>query len=77
LASEHVLLRVPKSTVLRCRVRDYTDGAILGSQDFVRSFTDVWKIKKGRKHPPKVNRLRGADWQGLACIQELRRSVFN
>jgi hypothetical protein len=45
-------------------VCDFTDGAILGSQDFVRSFTDVWQMEKGRKHPPKVNRLRSADWVG-------------
>jgi REP element-mobilizing transposase RayT len=69
--------RLPKSTVLRCRVRYFTDGAILGSQEYVRSFIDVWQNEKGRKYPPKVNRLRGADWQDLACIQGLRRSVFN
>ena len=69
--------RLPKSTVLRCRVRYFTDGAILGSQEYVRSFIDVWQTEKGRQYPPKVNRLRGADWQDLACIQGLRRSVFN
>jgi len=57
-------------------VRYFTDGAILGSQEFVRSFVGAWQQEKGRKHSPKVNLLRGADWQGLATIQGLRKSVF-
>jgi putative transposase len=68
--------QLPKSTVLRCRVRYFTDGAILGSQAYVRSFIDSWQVDKGRKYPPKANLLRGADWHGLACIQGLRKSVF-
>jgi hypothetical protein len=67
---------LPKSTALRCRVRYFTDGAILGSQEYVRGFVDVWQMQKGRKYPPKVNVLRGADWQDMACIQGLRQSVF-
>ena len=42
----------------------------------MRSFIDVWQTEKGRQYPPKVNRLRGADWQDLACIQGLRRSCL-
>jgi hypothetical protein len=67
---------LPKATVLRCRVRYFSDGAILGSAEFVRSFVDAWQVEKGRRFPPKVNPLRGADWQDLACIQALRKAVF-
>ena len=75
---------LPKATVLRCRVRYFTDGAILGSKDYVRSFTGMWQREKGRKHPPKVNVLYGADWAAgeaadgkeLACVRGLRKSVF-
>jgi hypothetical protein len=67
---------LPKATVLRCRVRYFSDGAILGSQEFVRSYVDAWQVEKGRRYPPKVNSLRGADWQDLACIQGLRKAVF-
>ncbi|MFU8847101.1 MAG: transposase [Opitutales bacterium] len=74
LEQENALL--PKATVMRCRVRYFTDGGILGSQDFVRSFVEEWQREKGRKYPPKSNLLRGADWQGLATIQGLRRQVF-
>ncbi|PXA03150.1 transposase, partial [Coraliomargarita sinensis] len=74
LEKEDALL--PKATVLRCRVRYFTDGAILGSQDFVRSYAGAWQREKKRKYPPKPNLLRGADWQDLATIQGLRMQVF-
>jgi REP element-mobilizing transposase RayT len=67
---------LPRSTVLRCRVRYFTDGAILGSREFVRGYSGIWQMEKGRKRPPKVNALRGADWQGLACLKGLRQAVF-
>ena len=75
---------LPKATVLRCRVRYFTDGAILGTKDYVSSFTDLWQVEKGRKHPPKANVLHGSNWNGaaaadgqeLACIRGLRKAVF-
>ncbi|MFO8028060.1 MAG: transposase [Opitutales bacterium] len=68
--------RLPKAVVLRCRVRYFTDGAILGSQEFVRGFVGAWQMEKGRKFPPKPRLLPGADWEGLATIQSLRKQVF-
>jgi putative transposase len=66
---------LPQSAMLRCRVRYFTDGAILGSAEYVRGFTGAWQMERGRKHPPKVNAMRG-DWGGLAVIQGLRKQVF-
>jgi hypothetical protein len=65
-----------KAAMLRCRVRYFSDGAILGSAEYVRGFTGAWQIERGRKHPPKVNGLRGAEWGDLAVIRGLRRQVF-
>ena len=67
---------LPKAVMLRCRVRYFTDGAILGSAEFVRGFTGAWQMERGRKHPPKGNAMRGTDWGDLAVIQGLRRQVF-
>jgi REP element-mobilizing transposase RayT len=67
---------LPKAVMLRCRVRYFTDGAILGSAEFVRGFVEPWQMERGRKHPPKVNALRGSGWGGLAVIRGLRRQVF-
>lgn len=68
--------QLPKATILRCRVRYFTDGAILGSAEFVRGFTEAWQMERGRKHPARVNALRGADWGDLTVIQTLRRQIF-
>ncbi len=70
------LFQLPKTILLRCRVRCFTDGAILGSAEFVRGFTGAWQQGKGRKYPPKVNSMRGTEWGDLAVIQSLRRKVF-
>jgi putative transposase len=68
--------QLPKAAMLRCRVRYFTDGAILGSAEFVRGFTGAWQMERGRKYPPKVNTMQGTDWGDLAVIQGLRRQVF-
>lgn len=65
-----------KAAVLRCRIRYFSDGAILGSAEFVRGFAGAWQLDRGRKFPPKVSALRGANWGDLAVIQRLRRQVF-
>ena len=67
---------LPKAAVLRCRVRYFTDGAVLGSAAFVRAYTEAWRAERGRKRPPGVNPLRGADWGDLAVIRGLRRKIF-
>jgi len=67
---------LPKAVILRCRVRYFTDGAILGSAEFVRSFTATWQMGRGRKCPVKVNVMKGSRWVDLAVIQALRRQIF-
>lgn len=67
---------LPKAAALRCRVRYFTDGAILGSAEFIRSYADVWQIERRRKHPPKVNRMQSGAWGDLAVIKGLRSQVF-
>lgn len=66
-----------KVTALRCRVRYFSDGAILGSADFVRGYLDSWQSTMDRKYPPKENPLKGARWGDLAVIRGLRRDVFS
>jgi len=68
---------LPKATILRCRIRYFTDGAILGSAEFVRSFAGAWQMERQRRYPPKVNPMKGAEWGDLAVIQGLRKQVFS
>ncbi|MFP4068608.1 MAG: transposase [Opitutales bacterium] len=67
---------LPRAAVLRCRVRYFTDGAILGSAEFVRSFAGNWQTERERKHPPKAHELRGSDWGDLSVLRGLRKRIF-
>ena len=51
--------------LLRCRVRYFTDGVILRSAKFVRSFAGALQRERKRQYPPKVNPMRGTDWGDL------------
>ena len=68
--------QLPRAAVLRCRVRYFTDGAILGSEAFVRAQAARWQADRGRKYPPKICAAGGADWGDLAIVASLRRRVF-
>ena len=68
---------LPKVVILRCRVRYFTDGVILGSAEFVRGFVGCWQMGSGLQSAPKVNAMQGSDWGDLAVIQALRRRVFS
>ncbi|WPJ95602.1 transposase [Coraliomargarita algicola] len=68
---------LPRAAVLRCRIRYFTDGAILGSAEYVRGFVDSVQVERKRRHPPKVNPLRGAAWGDVTVLQSLRRRVFS
>ncbi len=64
---------LPMSVVLRCRVRYFTDGAVLGTAEFVRGYAAAWQAGRGRRHPVAV---RGAPWGDVAVVNALRRAVF-
>ncbi|MFT4900788.1 MAG: putative transposase [Lentimonas sp.] len=74
LEQENAIL--PKAQVLRCRVRYFTDGAIFGTKDFVEGFLGAIQMEKGRKRPPKVHAMKGADWGDLAVVKGMRSKVF-
>jgi hypothetical protein len=63
-----------KPVVLRCRIRYFTDGVILGSAEYVRSFLEF--ADKDRKKPPKPKALPGTDWQELTVLRRLRGPAF-
>jgi putative transposase len=68
---------LPKSVMLRCRVRYFTEGAILGTSEFVLGFSKPWQMANRRQFQLRVNAMQGADWGDLAVIQNLRRQVFS
>jgi hypothetical protein len=67
---------LPLSVVLRCRVRYFTDGAVLGTAEFVRGYAGAWQAGRGRKFPVGATPTRGAPWGDLAVVNVLRRRPF-
>jgi hypothetical protein len=69
--------RLPLPTVLRCRVRYFTDGAALGAEQFVSTALHRYQRQTGRRRKQTAPRpLAGADWSGLTSLRGLRRAVF-
>ncbi|MET3871507.1 hypothetical protein J3R74_001377 [Puniceicoccus vermicola] len=65
--------KLPLSVVLRCRVRYFSDGMVLGSEEFVRKTLEDEPDGKRNRRP---HSLRGSDWKGLAVGTGLRKRLF-
>ena len=57
---------------LLSRVRYFTDGAILGSPEFVDEVFEAERERFSAKRKTGSRRMRGADWGGLSTLRELR-----
>lgn len=69
--------RLPLATVLRCRVRYFNDGAVLGSRAFVALHLAAYGARTGRRQGMDVRPLPPiADWGDLATLRGLRRRAF-
>jgi putative transposase len=69
--------RLPVATVLRCRVRYFSDGAVLGSQAFVQTHLASYQKLTGRRSrtaPRLVPRV--AEWGELMTLRGLRQGGF-
>jgi len=64
------------AVVLRCRVRYFTDGAVLGSTEFVRQYARDWQRCRGRSREVSPCPERGGCWGDLAVVNALRRDLF-
>jgi putative transposase len=70
--------RLPLSTVLRCRIRYFTDGAVLGSKAFVEAHLNAYRTVTGRRKRTAVRPIPPvAEWGfPLATLRTLRKNVF-
>jgi putative transposase len=68
--------RVPQAHALRCRVRYFTDGAVLGSAEFVQTWFEANRGNLSVKRPAGPKPMVGADWSGLTVYRSLRSAVF-
>ncbi len=69
--------QLPLATVLRCRVRCFSDAAVLGSQAFVATQLAAYRRRYGvRSRTAPRALLPVTDWSGLTALRGLRRSPF-
>ena len=69
--------RLPLHEVLRCRVRYFSDGAVLGGHAFVQEHLGTYQKLTGRRSrtsPRPVPRV--TDWGELSTLRGLRRGAF-
>ena len=68
--------KLPLAVALRCRVRYFTDGVVLGSQKFVDEFFEAQRDGFGSRRKDGGRRLRGAVWGDLRVLRDLKKDVI-
>jgi putative transposase len=70
--------KLPLATVLRCRVRYFTDGAVLGSRAFVNEQLRIYQQKTGRRERTRPHALPAiVDWGDLVTLRGLRQRTVS
>jgi putative transposase len=60
---------------LRCRVRYFTEGVVLGSEAFVDSFFESRRSHFGPKRSSGARKMRRAEWGDLRSLRDLQDPV--
>ena len=72
--------KLPMSEYLRCRVRYFGDGMVLGTREFVEGIFRENRERFGPKRQTGARRMRGLEMQPdepeLCVMRDLRRAVF-
>jgi hypothetical protein len=67
--------RLPLATVLRCRLRYFSDGVVLGSRVFVEEQLMAYRLRTGRRERNGTRLLPSiTDWGELAALRGVRRA---
>ena len=67
---------LPQTTLLHCRIRYFSEGAVLGSHEFVRSQTERWQRSVGRKYPAKPRMIKTTETDPIVIMKRCRGAVF-
>jgi len=68
---------LPLTAVLRCRVRYFSDGAVLGSQAFVQKQLHLYQLHCGRRERTKPRPLPAVEsLVGISTLRGLRKQAF-
>lgn len=69
--------RLKPAEVLRCRVRYFSDGVVLGSREFVDEVFARHRAEFGVKRETGAREMRKGDWGGLCTMRDLRLEVVS
>ncbi|TLD71653.1 chemotaxis protein CheW [Phragmitibacter flavus] len=64
-----------RGEMLRCRVRYFVDGAVIGSRGFVDRVFNAQRDRFGSKRADGARAMRGADFGGLCSLRDLRKDM--
>jgi REP element-mobilizing transposase RayT len=68
---------LPLATVLRCRVRYLSDGAVLGTKAFVAKHLSTYKRRTGRRKRTAPRPLpKITDWGDLVALRNVRKNAL-
>jgi putative transposase len=68
---------VSLAEALRCRVRYFSDGAVLGSAAFVEEVGEVHRVRSTRKRKAVSHPMEGGAWSRLTVLRGLRQNIFS
>jgi len=69
--------KLPLATVLRCRLRHFTDGAVLGSKAYVATQLAAYQRRTGKRTRTRPRPLPDAtNWGDLVTLRGLRNKAF-
>jgi REP element-mobilizing transposase RayT len=68
---------LPAATLLRCRIRFFSEGAVLGSREFVAAHMDVWQRSARRKNRPKLRSIKVEASEPLVVMKNVRGRAYS
>jgi len=71
-AEEQRMVELPFGRMLRCRVRYFTDGAVIGSREFVNAAFESARHRFGPKRKSGARRLRGHSGAAAGMLWSMR-----
>ena len=69
--------RLTQAQLLRCRVRYFTDGLVIGSKAFVEDYFDSARDSFGAKRKTGARPIRRVDLGGLCAMRDLRKDAIH
>jgi REP element-mobilizing transposase RayT len=68
---------LPAATLLRCRIRYFSEGAVLGSREFVAAHMDTWQRSTRQKNRPKPRAIQAEAAEPLLVMKNVRGQAYS